>query len=814
MSSFAAALLFPLLIFAMGSSHVRAQLPVVRVANVFPAGGQIGSTVELTLTGQDLETVTNLHFAKAGIGAVPKRDPATQEIVPNQFILSIASNAVSGVQDVRALGRFGISNPRAFAIGLRPELLESSTNKTLSSAQMVSLNSVINGRCEANARDFFRAPVSKGQTVYFNVQSRAIDSKLQPILVLHDSTGRELRRSLPGMRLEATADQDTSFVVEIHDTTFRGGEDFFYRLEILSTPVVLSVFPPSAVPGAKARFSLLGRNLPRSVPWTGRKPGTQVLEELSVEVDVPSVDVGVSALFTTVEGSVAEAPLDIATVPLPSTAEISSPLKIVMASAPVAVESEENDTPGQAQQLNPPCEWAGRFYPAGDQDWAWFEAKKGSVYWIEVWSQRLGNPTDPFLLVQRLSRDKKGVEKVEETQESNDQDANVGGREFRTNSNDPVLRIEAKTDSKYRIQVRDLFNVSNHDPSLSYRVTILKESPDYTLVATPLPPPPTKPDTREAYQWSNLVRREGTIPINVIALRRHGFAGDIELKLEGLPSGVSSQPTKIEGNKSSAVLLITANTNAASWMGSVRVTGTAKVEDREIQRTAKSAALLWPVADYNNEPVLSRLADEVVLGVTASETQPLSVSCATNGIVEATEGAKMSIPLHLRRATDWASALKLKAVGPSALDGLKELELDGKATNALLEIDLAKQKLAVGTHRFHLQGTTQGKYRNDPETAKEAEEKARQAEKAAEQATKAAKEAREAAAKIPKENKDEKENQEKLAQESEARQKAAETHRDAAKKFAKEASEKAQPRDVTVMVYSEPITVKVTPKPQ
>ena len=803
---------FPVLILLAGLLQARAQLPILRIANLFPPGGRAGSTVELTLTGQDLEGVTNLHFSNLGMHAVPKRDASSQEIIPNQFLLSIASNTVSGVQDVRAIGRFGISNPRAFAVGTMPEIVESATNRNIGSAQTVPLNSVVNGRCEANMKDFFRTSLTQGQTLCVLVQCATIDSKLEPVIVLHDSTGRELKRSRVGTHLEVTANQDTPFIVEIHDTTFRGGEDFFYRLEMVSTPVVLSVFPPCAIPGARTRFSLLGRNLPQSTPWLGRKPGTPMIEELSVELDVPGIDPGASSLTTTVMGSVADAPLDIATLHLPSAAGFSNPLKIVAASAPVVLESDENNTPTQAQQLSLPCEWAGRFYPALDQDWAWFEIKKGGVYWVEVWSQRLGNPTDPFLVVQRMTQGAKGEEKVAETQESNDQETNVAGREFGTSSNDPVLRLEAKEDSRYRIQVRDLFNVSKADPSLTYRVTIWKESPDYTIVATPLAPPATKPDSREAFQWSTLVRREGTIPIRVIALRRHGFAGDIDLKVEGLPSGIVAEPGKIEGAKSSALLLITARTNSASWTGSMRVIGTAKVGDRDIQRMAKSATLLWPVADYNNEPVRSRIAHEVVLGVSGSEIQPLSVFCATNGVVEATEGGKLTIPLRIQRAADWGSVLKLKAVGLAVLDSLKELELDGKATHATLEIDLAQQKLPVGTHRFHLQGSTQGKYRNHPETAKEGEDKAKEAEKVATESAKSAKEAREAVGKAPKENKEEKEKLEKIAKEAEALQKTAETQRETAKKAAKEASDKAAPRDVTLMVYSESITVKVSSK--
>ena len=786
-----------------------AQLPLARLANLYPPGGQAGSTFELTITGQDLDTATNLIFSTGGIQAIPKRDATTQAVVPNQFLVSVSTNSIQGVHEARAVGRFGISNPRAFAVGPLPETLESSTNRTVASAQTIGINTVVVGRSDVNARDFFRIALSKGVAACVMAQTRAIDSKLEPIVILRDAKGRELKRRRFNDPLEITANEDTTFVIEIHDVTFRGGEDFFYRLEIATTPVVFSVFPPSARAGGKASFTLLGRSLPGSRPWPSPQH-SGAIEAVTVELDVPDTDQTTHSISTL--GSIADAPVDSATLQWLSSKGHSNPFKVILASAPVVVESDQNETASQAQRLDPPCEWVGRFYPNGDEDWAWFEAKKGDVYWIEVWSQRLGNPTDPFLLIERLKRDGQGGDTVAETLDSNDQDTNVGGREFKTSSPDPALRVEAKEDCRYRIRVEDLFNVSRADASLTYRVTISKESPDYSLVVTPLAPPPSKPDSREAYQWSNLIRRSGTMPLRVLALRRHGFANEIELSVEGLPPGVSVAPTKMEAGKSSSVLLLTAAATAAAWTGPVRVLGVAKIGDREIRREAKAGTLTWAVPDFNTEPVVSRLASRVFLGVSGAETQPVRVVCATNSVLEAPEGAKLSIPLQVVRAPDWASGLKLKAAGISALDNLKELELDGKATNATLEIDLAAQKLTAGTYQFHLQGSTQGKYRNDPESAKEIEQKSKELEQTAVEAAKLAKEAREAVAKTPEDQKEARLKLEQAAQEAESRQKDSEARRDAAKKVAKEASEKAQPKDVTMMVYSEPIIIKVTAK--
>src|SRR5439155_12211270 len=96
---------------------------------------------------------------------------------------------------------------------------------------------------------------------------------------------------------------------------------------------------------------------------------------------------------------------------------------------------------------------------------------------------------------------------------------------------------------------------------------------------------------------------------------------------------------------------------------------------------------------------------------------------------ETSEAGKLKIPLKLIRRADFNANLKLKAIGIGALEKLKDIEIDGKATNATLEIDLKEHKVPAGTHSFYLQTQTSGKYRNNPEAAKAAEEALKQVEK-------------------------------------------------------------------------------------
>jgi len=119
----------------------------------------------------------------------------------------------------------------------------------------------------------------------------------------------------------------------------------------------------------------------------------------------------------------------------------------------------------------------------------------------------------------------------------------------------------------------------------------------------------------------------------------------------------------------------------------------------------------------------------LVLAVSGVETTPISIEPSESTVWETSAGGKLKIPLKVTRRGDFNANLKLKAVGISALDKLKEIEVDGKATNTTLEIDLKEYKIPAGGYSFYLQTQTTGKYRNNPEAAKTAEEALKQAEK-------------------------------------------------------------------------------------
>jgi hypothetical protein len=725
MTRFVSSFLFLLMVVA-GCGSLLAQLPVARLLTVFPPGGKAGSQFEVSLTGADLDEANQLHFSHSNISAKQK---VGENGLPeaNKFLVTIATNVPPGVYEARVVGRFGISNPRAFVVGDLPEIIAPTTNNSPANAATISLGTIINGRTEANTASYYKFTAKEGQRVLIECDAGEIDSRMDAALILYDAAGKELQRSRSGGLVDFAPPADGAYHLKVYDFLFRGGGEYFYRLALSTGPHIDFVFPPSGLAGSKGKYLLYGRNLSGGTPTKDLTVGGKPLEQLEVEIELPREPTA-QKQFSSPQ-RLADATLDAFEYRLSTPQGVSNPVLLSFATGPIVPEQQPNDQPAQAQSVSPPCEYVGQFFPTGDRDWVTFEARKGDVFWVEVFSERLGLPTDPFALIQRVTRNDKGEGKVADVKELYDTDSNIGGPEYKTATRDPSGRFEVEADGTYRIQIRDLFNASQADPRLVYRLSIRKESPDFRLVATPQPPPPLNKDAKEALLWTPLLRRGETMPLKVLAFRRDNFTGDIELKAENLPAGVTCPQTKIERDKTSVMLLLTASENAAAWDGPIKIVGKATIGDAEVVREACGATFNWTVSDYNNEAIRSRLTRDFVLGVSAVESAPISIEAVESKPWESPEAGKLKIPLRVTRRGDFNANLKLKAIGIGALDKLKEIEVDGKATNATVEIDLAEHKIPTGSHSFYLQTQTPGKYRNNPEAARAAEEALKQAEK-------------------------------------------------------------------------------------
>ena len=679
-------------LLALAANSGWADLPVVTLSTIIPAGGRSGSEVEVALTGADLDEASTLHFTHAGITAVPKE---------KKFVVKIAPDVPPGIYDMRVAGKFGLSNPRAFVVGDLPETTEAKVNDSPETAPDVAIGSVFNGGIVAAAADYVKFTAKQGQRVFVECTAAQIDSRLAPVLAVLDTKRREIAASHRGGFLDFTAPADGDYFVKVHDLTYAGGPEHFYRLALTTAPHLDFIFPPSGQRGTKALFTLYGRNLPNSSPAGVAGEDGIPLEKSEISIDLPADP----QVMRDGIASPSAAPIEGFSYRLVGPQGASNPVFVSLASTPPVPEQELNNKAEEAQKLTAPCEIAGQFYPANDRDVFTFDAKKGEVYVLEVISDRLGAGSNPFILIQR----DKG-----EPQEVYRSPDDAGGKRFSTVCNDPVGRVEIKEDGTYRVQVRDAFGTIRSSPRSIYRLIVRKETPDFRLLAL-AEPQPAGTETRKAPPRSLVLRLGETCPIRVVAFRRDGFAGDIELIAEDLPAGVTFVPAKIPAGKNDALLLLTATDTAAAWTGPIRVIGKAKCGDAETVRAARGGAVIWPAADYNAEPVSARLTRDFLMCVAGGTPAPFTVEAAEEKTWEVAVGGKVEIPLKITRRGEFTEPLKLKAFGAPEIEKAKETDADGKATTATATIDLTTAKVPAGAHVIHFRADTKGKF-NEKET--------------------------------------------------------------------------------------------------
>lgn len=567
-------------LLTVSTSSATAQLPSTRLFALFPAGGQAGTTVDVTITsGQELEDIQRLVFDHPGINAAPKMQDVggKQQPIPNQFVVSISGDVSPGNYEVRTIGFFGISNPRTFVVGSRKEINETEPNNTREQAFAVELNQTINGRINgATDLDWMKFAGKAGQRIIADCIARRLDSRLDGYLELYDANGRRLaeaRNTLVSRDalLDVTLTSDGEYFLKIRDFVNAGGEDFPYRLNLTTGPFIDFVMPPAGTPGSNGQYTLYGRNLPGGQPANMTVHG-RPLEKLTVSIPLPNQP---DALEPKVLMGSFSAGMDAVPFSLDSSSGKSNTVMIFLSGAQPVLEVEPNNTGAQAQKIAVPGEVAGQFQTRGDIDCYTFDAKAKDTYWVEVVAHRAGSAADPVVVIDQVKLNDKGEETLTRISALDDDLTNPLPNLFDTLNDDTAVKFVAPADGTYRITMRNRYG-SAGDPSLVYRLILRPESPDFRVVA--VPSALTPPGQRQAAPSGITLRRGDTFPINVMALRRDGFTGPVTVMAEGLPPGVTCPEVTVGANPSSGIMTFTTTEDAPLFAGTIKLIAKARVD--------------------------------------------------------------------------------------------------------------------------------------------------------------------------------------------------------------------------------------------
>jgi hypothetical protein len=201
-----------------------AQIPEPRLNLLSAQGACSGGTVQLSLTGVDLEEAV-LRFSHPGISAVG--DPQK----PLNFTVSVAADVPPGFYDVRAAGQHGVTNPRRFEVGAFAETEALPKNVSREASQELTIPCVVRGTAQKQTVQWFKIKAVAGHELVFDCHASQLDSRMEPFLVLYDEQGRELA----GSRIRAlrwTPSSGETLYLALRDFISNGGPEFFYRLTI------------------------------------------------------------------------------------------------------------------------------------------------------------------------------------------------------------------------------------------------------------------------------------------------------------------------------------------------------------------------------------------------------------------------------------------------------------------------------------------------------------------------------------------------------------------------------------------------------
>lgn len=142
---------------------------------------------------------------------------------------------------------------------------------------------------------------------------------------------------------------------------------------------------------------------------------------------------------------------------------------------------------------------------------------------------------------------------------------------------DSRLDFTAPADGEYLIHIADSRGLTG--PDFAYQLTVRAVNPDFTLTASPENPN---------------IPRGGRMPIEVSADRMLGYQGPIEIKILGLPAGVTAAPAVIPEGQQSATVILSATSDAPADLAAepFKVEGIGQVRGREFTRVADAGSPL------------------------------------------------------------------------------------------------------------------------------------------------------------------------------------------------------------------------------
>ncbi|WP_373652950.1 PPC domain-containing protein [Schlesneria sp. DSM 10557] len=468
------------------------------IGYVHPAGGQVGSTVDVVLGGYDWTPDMQLfvHDSRVQIELLGPPSPVLITEPPYWFgakargyawplprefraRLTIPADVEPGFVRWQVANANGVSPTGVLHLTRTPEVIEDP--RRITAQELPDLPVIVSGqirRIEEVDRYIIR-PRHNGM-VTVELLAHALTSPTNP-MSLHGvlQVQDEQDQKVADYTASEGNDLTTSFRVEagreyrisLHDLDFAGDRSYVYRLLIHPGPRVMAAYPAGGKRGERRMVEFVGR---------GIETGADTLESVTREIPFPPGEANSTFEYV-----------------LETPQGPSRPYQFFLSDHPEHV--------GVQTISELPAAVTGRLDKPFQTDRYSVTMKQGEVWQINARSQTSGPALDLDLTI--ISPDGTELASIDD----------VPG------STDPELLFTALADGVYRIDISDRSSHSGHQAA-AYRISF--ERPEEGL-SLKLPE-------------SLSIPLGTTVKLPVAVTRRGSYQGPVPLQIEGLPSGVTT----------------------------------------------------------------------------------------------------------------------------------------------------------------------------------------------------------------------------------------------------------------------------------
>ena len=394
-------------------------------------GTQRGKTVELTLTGTNLLEATGVWLSFPGKVTI---DEGQKDATKLKVKIDVPAATPIGVHSIRVATKAGVSNLRPFIVDELPEIAKKDGNDSREKALVVPTPCVVLGTVAAEKSDYYKFAVKAGETITIEALGRRLGSPIDPVIIFYDGKGQETAGlyadDTPGLQTDARVSykspSNSELIVEIRDTTFRGGAEYGYRLRIGNFPSATAANPLFVQAGKKTDVRFTGPDAANDKP---------------VSVTANAID---SVLYVSAKGA----------------SGISGwPVPVQVSSIPESSEQEPNNEPSKANLLPVPGGVTAVFAEKNDIDHFRFQATKGKKLIVQALTFEVNAPTEVYMRI----LDAKGSEIA------------------KSNPQQPTPRIEftPPADGEFVVACEQTNFISG--PNEVYHLSIRPVEPDFTI---------------------------------------------------------------------------------------------------------------------------------------------------------------------------------------------------------------------------------------------------------------------------------------------------------------------------------------------